>query len=62
MKKNFIRKFFFSKYFLFFSKIDKITLYPDSNWAKILDPDPNSIYLDLQNCLKFMISRVFYKK
>ena len=27
-----------------------ITLDPDPNWAKILDPDPNSIYLDPQHC------------
>ena len=25
---------------------------PDPNWAKIMDPDPNSMYLDPQNCLK----------
>ena len=24
---------------------------PDSNWAKILDPDPNIIRLDPQHCL-----------
>ena len=24
------------------------TLDPDPNWAKILDPDPNSVYLDPQ--------------
>ena len=38
--------------FLIFSlKIDCITLDPDPdpNWAKILDPDPNSMYLDPQH-------------
>ena len=23
---------------------------PEPNWAKILDPDPNSMYLDPQDC------------
>ena len=42
---------FFSKIILNFSfKIDSITLDPDPNWAKILDPDPNSMYLDPQHC------------
>ena len=41
-----------------FFKIDNIPLDqdPDSNWAKILDPDPNSMYvfrsLDLEHCLQ----------
>ena len=40
---------FLLKLFLIFSsKIDSITLDPDPNWAKILDPDPNSMYLDPQ--------------
>ena len=36
---------------MFSFKIDCITLDPDSdpNWAKILDTDPNSIYLDPQH-------------
>ena len=38
-------------YFLIFSfKIDSITLDPNSNWTKILDPDPNSMNLDPQYC------------
>ena len=32
--------------FIFIFKIDNI------NWAKILDPDPNSMYLDPQHCQK----------
>ena len=36
---------------LFFSslKIDNITLDPDPNWANILDPCPNSMYLAPQH-------------
>ena len=30
-------------------KIDNITLDPNPNWANILDPDPNSMYLDPQH-------------
>ena len=30
--------------------MDSITLDPDPNWAKILDPDPNSLYLDPRHC------------
>ena len=37
---------------LFFSKIDNITLDPDSNLAKFLDPDPNSMYLDPHNTVR----------
>ena len=38
--------------FLIFSyKIDSITLDPDQNGANILDPDPNSMYLDAQQWL-----------
>ena len=35
-------------------KVDSIALSPDldPNWAKILDPDPNSIHLDPQHWLK----------
>ena len=46
--------FFFSK-IIFFIKIYKITLNsdqdrdPDPNWSKILDLDPNSMYLDSQH-------------
>ena len=37
---------FFSKIIYNFSfKINSITLDPDLNWAKILDPDQNSMYL-----------------
>ena len=28
----------------FYFKGDGITLYPNLNWAKIQDPDPNSMY------------------
>ena len=27
---------------------------PDPNWAKILDPDPNSKYFDLQHCYQLI--------
>ena len=27
---------------------------PEPNWAKILDPDPNSMYLDPQHCTKVL--------
>ena len=53
--------FFFSKlpYFLIIClKIDDITLDPDPNWAKILDPNPNSMYLDPQHWAYVMNSRV----
>ena len=41
---------YFSKIILHFSfKIHSITLDPDPKWAKILDPDPNSMYLDPQH-------------
>ena len=35
-------------------KVDRIALdlEPDLNWAKILDPDPNSMYLDPQHWTK----------
>ena len=43
----FIENYFSLKLFRIFSfKIDRLTLDPDPNWAKILEPDPNSIYLD----------------
>ena len=34
--------------------MDNFTLDPDPNWAKILDPDPNSMYqyLDPQHCIR----------
>ena len=43
---------------MFSFKIDCITLDPDSdpNWAKILDTDPNSMYLDPQHWLYEWIS------
>ena len=48
----FNRNLFFSKIIFSFSfKVDSITLDPDPNWAKILDPDPNSKYLDPKHCL-----------
>ena len=49
----FLKGNFFSKIiiiFIFSFKIDSITLDPDPNWTKILDPDPNSMYLDPQHC------------
>ena len=33
-------------------KIYNITLNLDPNWAKSLDPDPNSMYLDPQHCFQ----------
>ena len=52
-----IENYFSLKLFWIFSfKIDCITLDPDPdldpdpNWARILDPDPNSMYLDPQHC------------
>ena len=45
---------FYSKLFGIFSfKLDSRTLDPgpDQNWANILDPDPNSMYLDPQHWL-----------
>ena len=38
----FKRKLFVFKIIQFFFKIDNITPDPDLNWAKILDPYPNS--------------------
>ena len=38
---------------LFFSKIIyENQVYPDPNWSKIQDPDPNSMSLDPQHCSK----------
>ena len=53
----FIEHYFSLKLCWIFSfKIDCIFLEPDldpdPNWAKILDPDPNSMYLDPQHCLE----------
>ena len=31
---------------------------PDPNWAKILDPDPNSMYLDPQHCSYVLLERL----
>ena len=46
----FIVNYFSLNLFGIFSfKIDCITLDPDLNWAKILDPDPDSLYLDPQH-------------
>ena len=42
---------FHLKLFLNFFKIDTITLDQDTNWAKIQDPDQNSMYLDPQHWL-----------
>ena len=56
LTKHFFRRHFVLKIFklfvIFYFKIDSITLdpEPDPNRAKILDPDPNSMYLDPQHC------------
>ena len=42
-------------FWMFSFKIDSIPLDPDPNWAKILDPDPNSMYLDQQHWFLFAI-------
>ena len=44
---------FQKKYLKYFFKIynSVITLDPDPNWVKILDPDLNSMYMDPQHCL-----------
>ena len=34
-----------------FPKIYNIILDPDPNWAKILDPNPNLMYLDPHECI-----------
>ena len=49
--------FFLQNYLklFFFFKIDSFTLDPDPNWATILDPDSNLMYLDPQHCLKLII-------
>ena len=31
---------------------------PDPNWAKILDPDPNLMYLDPQHCLVLSVKNI----
>ena len=51
VKKNFfIKKIVFYKIaFNYFFKIDYITLDPGPNGANILNPDPNSMYLDPQH-------------
>ena len=41
-----------------------LDLDPDPNWAKILDSDPNSMYLDPQHCCKvpgmfFFVKRIY---
>ena len=40
LKKDFFKKIIFLYNYFFY-----ITLDPDQNWAKILDPDPNLMYL-----------------
>ena len=47
-KEHFFPEIIFNFFLL---KIYNITLDPDPNRAKILDPDPNSMYLDSQHCL-----------
>ena len=57
-----LKTIIFSKIILNFSfKIGNITLDPDPNWAKILDPDPdpNSMYLDPQH-LKWCNDKRFF--
>ena len=49
-KDCFLKKVFCKVILIFFFKIDNVILDPDTdldpdlNWAKILDPDPNSMY------------------
>ena len=43
-----VRRQKFSSITFFPLKIDSITLEPNPNWAKIQDPDPNSMYFDPQ--------------
>ena len=56
VKKNiylFNENYFPLKLFRIFSfKINSTGITPDPNWAKILDPDPNSMYLDPPHWLK----------
>ena len=40
----------------FFFKINNITMDPDPNWAKILDPDPR--YLNPQHCKNSFIKTI----
>ena len=50
-----VKNIFFSNlYSLIFFFIDNISLDPDLNWAKILDQDPNSMYLD--QCIWISVS------
>ena len=44
-----LKKFDKIVFLLFVFKNDNISPDPDPNWAKILDPDPNSMYLDPQH-------------
>ena len=53
-------KWIFSKIIkIIFSQIDNISLDPEPNWAKILDPDPNSMYLVPQHY--FSLSSLFWQ-
>ena len=40
--------------------MDNISLDPDPNWPQILDPDPNSMYLDPQQRKKYNLA-IFFK-
>ena len=53
LKENIFSKIFF--------QVDSIALDPDPdpNWAKILDPDPYSMYLDSQHWLE--VTTYLYK-
>ena len=33
-------------------------MYPNQNWAKLPDPDPNSMYLDPQHCFPAMFCMI----
>ena len=51
-KDSFLKKtvFLYKKFFIFLFDNLPVTLDPDPNWANILDPDPNVMYLDPQHC------------
>ena len=53
-----VKDFFYKTtvFLTFYSKsTSTLVLVSGSNWAKTLDPDPNSKYLNPQHCLKAII-------
>ena len=52
---TFFKDNFFLTFLIFSFKTDSLVLDPDPNWAKILDPEPNSMYLDPQRCLILLL-------